>query len=308
MGHARRGSRSGRRRSRGRRGAAHAFHRTRARRAEEVSRRRRPHPVLPRRGVSAGSAEHAVRLRAWAASHVPRRDAGQRRRGRPEEHASHDGSRDGFREELPEPSRHEAPRRHGRRLSARALGERGSGDAVPGWKATTLVETSPDGWGETNLKDLEKTGLPKKDDKDVKGPVSLAAAIEADDGSRAAPEAAAKAGETPKKARVVVFGDADWASNAGIANAANRLLLSSAVNWALERESLVAIPPKSADQVAVTLTRRDIGPGRVRRAPSPAARGRRHGHRDLGPPAQVEPCRRRSSSSCPASFSCSSHS
>jgi hypothetical protein len=56
-----------------------------------------------------------------------------------------------------------------------------------------------------------------------------------------------------------VFGDADWASNAGIANAANRLLLSSAANWALDRESLVAIPPKGADQVAVTLTRRDIG-------------------------------------------------
>jgi hypothetical protein len=131
---------------------------------------------------------------------------------------------------------------------------------VPGWKVTPLVETSPDGWGETNLKDLEKTGLPKKDDKDVKGPVCLAAAVEADDGSKAAPDDGAKPGEAPKKkARVVVFGDADWASNAGIANAANRLLLSSAVNWALERESLVAIPPKSADQVAVTLTRRDMG-------------------------------------------------
>jgi hypothetical protein len=131
---------------------------------------------------------------------------------------------------------------------------------VPGWKATPLVETSPDGWGETNLKDLEKTGLPKKDDKDVKGPVCLAAAIEADDASRAVPDDGTKPGEALKKrARVVVFGDADWASNAGIANAANRLLLSSAVNWALERESLVAIPPKSADQVAVTLTRRDMG-------------------------------------------------
>ena len=131
---------------------------------------------------------------------------------------------------------------------------------VPGWKATPLVETSPDGWGETNLKDLEKTGLPKKDDKDVKGPVSLAAAIEADDASSAAHDDGTKPGVEPKKrARIVVFGDADWASNAGIANAANRLLLSSAVNWALERESLVAIPPKSADQVAVTLTRRDIG-------------------------------------------------
>jgi ABC-2 type transport system permease protein len=131
---------------------------------------------------------------------------------------------------------------------------------VPGWKATPLVETSADGWGETNLKDLEKSGQPKKDDKDVPGPVTLAAAVESDE----TPGAAAAGGAKPievakKKGRVVVFGDADWASNAGIANAANRLLLSSAANWALERESLVAIPPKSADQVAVTLTRRDIG-------------------------------------------------
>jgi ABC-type uncharacterized transport system involved in gliding motility auxiliary subunit len=131
---------------------------------------------------------------------------------------------------------------------------------VKGWKATPLIETSPDGWGETSLKDLEKTGLPKKDDRDVKGPVSLAAAVEADEPPRAVPDDGTKPGDAPqKRARVVVFGDADWASNAGIANAANRLLLSSAVNWALERESLVAIPPKSADQVAVTLTRRDMG-------------------------------------------------
>lgn len=121
---------------------------------------------------------------------------------------------------------------------------------APGWKATVLVETSADGWGETSLKDLEKSGRPQKDDKDVPGPVSLAAAVEQDEAPGAAPK---------KKSRAVVFGDADWASNAGIANASNRLLLSSAANWALERESLVAIPPKTADQVAVTLTRRDIG-------------------------------------------------
>jgi len=119
---------------------------------------------------------------------------------------------------------------------------------------------SPEGWGETNLKDLEKSGLPKKDDKDVKGPVSLAGAVEADEPLRTVPDGSAKGGDAPKKrARAVVFGDADWASNAGIANAANRLLLSSAVNWALERESLVAIPPKNADQIAATLTRRDMG-------------------------------------------------
>ena len=95
-------------------------------------------------------------------------------------------------------------------------------------------------------------GRPSKDDKDVKGPVCLAAAVEQ--------EAAAGAKADGKKlSRVVVFADSDWASNSGIANAANRLLLSSAANWALEREALVAIPPKNADQVAVTLSRHDVG-------------------------------------------------
>lgn len=132
---------------------------------------------------------------------------------------------------------------------------------VPGWKTTALVETSPDGWGETNIKELERTGRPSKDDKDVKGPVCLAAAAERVE-APAPDRAAGKPGEKSaanKRARVVVFGDSDWASNAGIANAANRLFFSSAANWALERESLVAIPPKNADQVAVTLSRRDVG-------------------------------------------------
>jgi ABC-2 type transport system permease protein len=128
----------------------------------------------------------------------------------------------------------------------------------PGWKASALVETSADGWGETDIRELQKTGRPARDEKDVKGPVCLVAAAEQDAGPDAkSPDA--KPGEAPKhRGRVVVFGDADFASNAGIANAANRFLVSAAANWALERESLVAIPPKNADQVAVTLSRRDV--------------------------------------------------
>ncbi len=126
-----------------------------------------------------------------------------------------------------------------------------------GWKATPLVETSADGWGETNIRELIRTGRPEKDDKDVKGPVTLAAASEQD---APAPAAGGGAPASPaRRGRVVVFGDSDFASNAGIANAANRFLVSSAANWALEREALVAIPPKNADQVAVTLSRRDVG-------------------------------------------------
>ncbi len=127
---------------------------------------------------------------------------------------------------------------------------------------TVLVETSADGWGETNLRDLEVKV--EKDDKDLKGPVPLAVAVE---GVRAPGPAKGEPASSPapapardaKKTRIVVFGDADFASNGGVANAANLYLLTGAANWALERESLVAIPPKSADQVAVTLTRGDIG-------------------------------------------------
>jgi ABC-2 type transport system permease protein len=119
----------------------------------------------------------------------------------------------------------------------------GPADPLPeGVTVQVLVETSPDGWGETNLADLETRV--EKDDRDVAGPVPLAVAVEAGEG---------------RKTRLVVVGDADFASSGGIANAANLYLATSAVNWLLEREALISIPPKSTDQVAVTLSRTDIG-------------------------------------------------
>lgn len=113
-----------------------------------------------------------------------------------------------------------------------------------GLTVTPLVETSADGWGETNLKDLEKV---EKDDKDVKGPLAVAAAVEG-----------AENPATKSRTRLVVFGDASFADNGGIANAANLYLVTGAANWVMEREALVAIPPRAADQLAVTLSRTDI--------------------------------------------------
>ena len=114
-----------------------------------------------------------------------------------------------------------------------------------GRAGTVLVETTADGWGETDLAKLEVKV--EKDEKDVAGPVPVAVALEG-----TAP------GQTAK-ARLVVFGDADFASNGGLPNAANSYLAAAAANWAMEREALVSIPPKSTDQVAVTMTRGDIG-------------------------------------------------
>ena len=122
-----------------------------------------------------------------------------------------------------------------------------------GVTASILVETSADGWGETNMKSLE-SGM-EKDDKDVKAPVPLAVAVETGGAEKDKdPEK-----DKVKKARFVVFGDADFASDGFVGNAANLYLLTAAANWALERESLVAIPPKDAGLVSVTLSRQEIG-------------------------------------------------
>ena len=122
---------------------------------------------------------------------------------------------------------------------ARSVGA--AAKAPEGVTATVLFETSAEGWGETNLADLETRV--EKDEKDVAGPVPLAVAAE---------------GSGKRKPRLVVLGDADFASNGGISNAANLYLVTSAANWLLERESLISIPPKSTEQVSVTLSRGDV--------------------------------------------------
>ena len=117
-----------------------------------------------------------------------------------------------------------------------------AGRAPDGTAAQVLLETTAEGWGESDLANLRAVA---KDSKDLAGPVPLAIAAETGTG-------------TAKKARIVVVGDADFASTGGIANAANLYLLTSSVNWLLDRESLVSIPPKSTDQVAVVLSRGDV--------------------------------------------------
>jgi ABC-type uncharacterized transport system involved in gliding motility auxiliary subunit len=210
-------------------------------------------------------------------------------------------------------------------------------DALPqdgdaGMKATQLVRSSPDAWGETSLTQLDAVG---KDDADVPGPVGLGVAVEIEAG--AAPDAgeedgaltlldeeggagdgnaqsgdAASGGAQPndasgeeaqpavspdsdtppqaagaavgaavmaqeppadvapasaepateskaKPGRLVVFGDSDFASNAQIGSVGNPTLLLNALNWLVERENLLAIPAKKADQIQLDLTRRDLG-------------------------------------------------
>jgi ABC-type uncharacterized transport system involved in gliding motility auxiliary subunit len=113
-----------------------------------------------------------------------------------------------------------------------------------GQTVTELMRTTAQGWGENNLAQLEKV---EKDAADVPGPVSLAVAVE-----RLPP-----AGQEGKQAglRLVVVGDSDFADNQLLeANVSNQVLLSNALNWLVERESLLGIPPRKTEQVKLSLT------------------------------------------------------
>lgn len=120
-----------------------------------------------------------------------------------------------------------------------------AGGNAPGIKITELMRTSPRGWGETDLAHLDRTA---KDAADVAGPVPVGVVAES---------AATAPGKKPM--RLAAIGDSDFAGNQLLqANQPNALLLANTLNWLVEREALLGIPPKKTEQVRLTLTGDEI--------------------------------------------------
>lgn len=160
-----------------------------------------------------------------------------------------------------------------------------AGEAVPGVKVTELLFASAESWGETDLVHLDAVA---KGEGDTPGPVSLGVAVtvasadeEAQDASGAmdgetgngtaataaedqsAPSDSETPGEegtaTPKlEGRMVVMGDADFATNAQLPAVGNPTLTLNIVNWLVERENLLGIPPKPAEEVRLDLSRGEL--------------------------------------------------
>lgn len=151
----------------------------------------------------------------------------------------------------------------------------------PAYQAASLLRTTAEGWGETGLADLGKV---ERDGADLAGPVSLAVVVtprgEGSGGGPGGPglegleglegdlppaagqnQAPPEPGTAPaapaekKGLRLVVFGDSDFATNQLLrANVGNGVLLGNILNWMVEREALVGIPPKKNEQTKLTLT------------------------------------------------------
>jgi len=104
----------------------------------------------------------------------------------------------------------------------------------------SLVFTSPRAWLAPNVEDVQRGRLPERPAGEGEQRYALAAA-----------------GRYPRpdgEARVVVFGDADFATNQYLRSLYNLDLLLNAIHWALARESAITLRPKELTPAQDPLT------------------------------------------------------
>lgn len=112
----------------------------------------------------------------------------------------------------------------------------------------SLVLTSPTSWAERSIDDWMKTGRAMQDEQDLMGPVSIAVV-----GRPALPDPAA-GGAPDVAARIVVFGDSNFATNELLDVFSNRDLFLNAVNWLVGDVDHIVVRPNVARGSSVSLT------------------------------------------------------
>jgi ABC-type uncharacterized transport system involved in gliding motility auxiliary subunit len=128
---------------------------------------------------------------------------------------------------------------------------------VNGHIAQSFVQTSPRSWAETDVKAVLTTGQAKLEEArgDKPGPISIAAAVSAPLASQSPTAPKPGEPEPPKpEARMVVFGDSDFASKAALAIQGNRDLFMNAIGWLSQQENLISVRPHEPADRRITLT------------------------------------------------------
>jgi ABC-type uncharacterized transport system involved in gliding motility auxiliary subunit len=118
-----------------------------------------------------------------------------------------------------------------------------------GVSAQALASTSPQSWAETDLKALQEGRAVFDEGSDRKGPISIAAVAtvtpkQPTDGAPTPKPTEEKPGNTTRAARLVVFGDAEFASNNFFTLQGNGDFFLNTVSWLAEEEDLIAIRPR----------------------------------------------------------------
>jgi ABC-type uncharacterized transport system involved in gliding motility auxiliary subunit len=124
--------------------------------------------------------------------------------------------------------------------------------ALPkGVQASALAQTSRQSWGETD-KSVFQTGKATPDPNEKTGPLSVALVATVD--AQPDPKAEGDAAKKTPKARIVVVGTADFASNQFLGAQGNRDFFLNIVSWLAEEEDLISIRAKDPKQNPVVLT------------------------------------------------------
>ena len=128
-----------------------------------------------------------------------------------------------------------------------------------GVTAQALAKTSPQSWGETDKNALAR-GEAKPDPQDKKGPLPVAAVATLEQPGDAAtpapatPPAEGEAAKKAPKARLVVVGTANLASNQFLGAQGNRDFFMNIVSWLAEDESSISVRARDAKSAPIVLT------------------------------------------------------
>jgi gliding motility-associatede transport system auxiliary component len=111
-----------------------------------------------------------------------------------------------------------------------------AGETKPGLTVTSIAKTSASSWGETDMDRLFNQSQASLDPDDLKGPVSIAVAVDAN---------LKQLGTGDGDARLVVFGTAGFADNKYLNMLFNRDLFLNTFGWLGSQEELLSIRPRT---------------------------------------------------------------
>ena len=116
--------------------------------------------------------------------------------------------------------------------------------APEGIKSAWLGKTTPNSWDELDMASLAKGTAHFDEGTDIKGPLSVAAAIS---GKR-------KDSKATRETRIVAFGTSQFASNQYSRYGGNLDFFLNAVSWAIEDESMISIRSKEEEAGRIELS------------------------------------------------------
>lgn len=116
-----------------------------------------------------------------------------------------------------------------------------------------LIGTSETSWGERSYR--QGSNFQFNPGVDLEGPLSLAAVSETSIPSHL--------GINIPSGRMIVFGNSDFVSNGRINSLGNLTFMMNTINWAIDRDNLINIPPRPIDKIQLVLSGEQVAQLRI---------------------------------------------